>query len=525
MTFSNALPAGSSWEESDEQTPRPGLRASLRRAWPNVWPLLLVGLGVRLLFLLVGAKIYYAGRQGDIYNNGDSYSYILSFHNLLQYGRYSFDLLEPDAAVGRMPGYPFFYGLHYLVFDRFALLAVAVTQVLLDTLGIWLLYVVTARLAPARSWAPLVAALLLTFYPFSIVWVTIIGTETLGLFLVLLWWATLLLARPRTRNWVLLGVLLAVILYVREFLGVCLAITVLYLLRRAARAGFRVGAVRPLAFVVLGFLSLYVWWPMRNYATMGRFIPLKPAAAGYASLREDTQAALAWILTWTNDVTMGIDEILLAKQPAFPAHVISTPAEKQLIDSLVVLSRTCASSFHVRATLYAAGAGAPDTSENGLEQYRQAQLANTLRHRNCNPQVAAGFQRLQASYEHRHPIRSRVEVPLQNLRKILFKSQFKTAAGTQMTMAQRISSLLFTWRSILLVIGLAGAWRYRKLPGLRPALLFSAVIFGYMAIIFRSMEMRYLLQADVFMLVPAALLLAGWIPRRWSRTAPPEPAD
>jgi 4-amino-4-deoxy-L-arabinose transferase-like glycosyltransferase len=495
---------------------QPGLRNSLRGAWHKVWPLLLVGLLIRFLFLVIGAKIYYAGRQSDIYTNGDSYSYILSFHNLLRFGSYSFDLTEPEASLGRMPGYPFFYGLHYLVFGRYALLAVAITQVLLDTIGIWLLYSITSRLAPAGSRAPMLAALLLVFYPFSIIWVTIIGTESLGLLLVLLWWATLLLARRHTLNWVLLGALLAVILYVREFLGVCLAITGLYLALYAARRRFSKAGLRPLILVMVGFLALYTWWPVRNYLTMGRFVPLKPAAAGYANLREDTQAALAWVLTWTNDVTMGIEEIMFAKQPAFPAHVISTPAEKQLIDSLIVLSRTCASSFHVGLTLQAGAIGTPDTSTDGLGQYRRAQFANTLRHHNCNQQVAAGFQRLQASYQHRHPIRSRVEVPLQNLQKILFKNQFKTKNGAALTMAQRISSLLFTWRSILLAIGLIGAWRYRKLAGLGPALLFSAIIYGYMAIVFRSMEMRYLLQADVLLLVPAAFLLADWIPRRWS---------
>lgn len=515
MAFSNVFLSAN---EVNEHAQRPSLRASLRSAWSKVWPLLGIGLALRVVFLLVGAKIYYLGRQGDIYNNGDSYSYVLSFHNLLSYGRYSFDLTEPDAAVGRMPGYPFFYGLHYLVFGRFVLPALAVTQILLDTLGIWLMYAITARLAPAGSRAPLLAALLLAFYPFSIVWVTIVGTETLGLFLVLLWWATMLLARPRALNWVLLGVLLALILYVREFLGVCLSVSGLYLLVRAAKGQFSKTALRPLVLVLAGFLSLYIWWPVRNYMTMGRFIPLKPAAAGYANLREDTQAALAWVLTWTNDVTMGIDEVLFAKQPTFPAHVISTSAEKQLIDSLIVLSRTCASSFHVRAALYSQNAAAPDaaTAADELFQYRQAQRVNTLRHHNCNPQVAAGFQRLQASYVRRHPIRSRIEVPLQNIQKILFKSQFKTAAGTQVTLAQRLSAVLFTWRSILLAIGLVGAWRYRKHAGLWPALAFSAIVFGYMAIIFRSMEMRYLLQADVLMLVPAALLLAGWLPRRWS---------
>lgn len=491
----------------------PGLRASLRQAWGRVWPLLLVGLLLRLLFLLVGAKFYYAGRQVDIYTNGDTFSYVLSFTNWLHHGHYTFDLTEPQAAVGRMPGYPSFYGLHYVIFGPArALAATAFTQVLLDTAGIWLIYVITARLAPPRSWAPLLASLLLTAYPFSIVWTTIAGTESLGVFLVLLWWAVLVLAKRQTRTLVLLGVLLAVILYVREFLGVCLAVTLLYLLLAAVRGpqATVMQKIRPVGLLLVGFLALYTWWPVRNYLLLGQFIPLKPAAAGYANLREDVQSGLAWMLTWTNDVTAATDELLYAEKPTFPAYVISTPAERQLLDSLVVLSRSCASSFHVRikqrptarpANLPAAD---PDAATEPLDN---------LRYHNCNQLVSNGFIRLRQSFVRRHPVRALVDVPLQNLQKIVFKSQLKAGGGAQ-NIAQKLITLLFAWRSLLVVLGLLGVWKFRKETALLPGVLFVGVIYGYMAIIFRTMEMRYLLQADVILLVPAALLLAGWLPQR-----------
>ena len=490
-----------------------GFWARLRGDWPRVWPLLALGLVLRILFVAAGAKIYYAGRQMDMYTNGDSYSYALSFQNLLHYGRYTFDLTEPDAAVGRLPGYPFFYGLHYLIFGpKHVLLATACTQAVLDTLGIWLVYSITARLAGERSWAPLLAALLLATYPFSIVWTTITGTETLGLFLVLLWWAVLILARPKTTNWLVLGALLALIIYVREFLGLCLAVTLFCLLLRTWTPQAGIARWRPITWVMAGFLLLYIWWPVRNYLTLARFIPLKPAAAGYANLREDAQESLAWMLTWTNDVTAGTEELLNAPNPSFPADVISTPAEHQLIDSLVVLSRTCASSFHVRMKPAVIAPG-PDGALTDSMRYYSAQLGNTLHYHNCNMVVSNGFRRLRASYLQRHPVQGRVEVPLQNFRKIIFKSQLKAEGGPQNT-TQRLITLLFAWRSLLLVLGLVGAWKFRRKVDLWPAILFAGGIFCFMAIVFRSMEMRYLLQADVLMLVPAALFLAHWLPQR-----------
>jgi len=64
----------------------------------------------------------------------------------------------------------------------------------------------------------------------------------------------------------------------------------------------------------------------------------------------------------------------------------------------------------------------------------------------------------------------------------------------------------------LLVLGLIGAWKFRRKVELWPAILFAGGIFCFMAIVFRSLEMRYLLQADVLLLVPTALLLGSWLP-------------
>jgi hypothetical protein len=47
------------------------------------------GLLARIAFLLVGAKLYYGGSQSDIYTNGDTHSYVLSFVNLFKHGFYT----------------------------------------------------------------------------------------------------------------------------------------------------------------------------------------------------------------------------------------------------------------------------------------------------------------------------------------------------------------------------------------------------------------------------------------------------
>src|SRR5688572_22919140 len=89
--------------------------------------ILLLGLFLRLLFLWKGAAIYYG--PDSVHKNGDTFSYVLSFQNLAEKGHYTFDESIPDASFGRLPGFPFFYGLHYLVFGKStAYVATAISQ-------------------------------------------------------------------------------------------------------------------------------------------------------------------------------------------------------------------------------------------------------------------------------------------------------------------------------------------------------------------------------------------------------------
>lgn len=470
--------------------------------------ILLLGIIIRLAFLLVGAKLYYGPDR--MFVNGDSFSYTLSFRNLLEHGIYSFNLQEPDAAFGRLPGYPFFYGLHYLLFgEQRAALATACTQTLLDCLAIGLVFSIARRLAPpADRLTPYVAAALYALYPFVIVWTTILGTELLATFLALLWLYTLLAAGQRSGRLVLVGLVIALLFYVREFLGIMLPITWLYLL--FSRRDKWVAAVRNCVLVSVGFGLLYVAWPVRNYVFQHRVMLVKPERAGYTNYKTDMVGFLEWVHAWTNESSYWLEQVLHNPHPAFPAGIFASPQEQAQAQALAQQANECGSSFIVFRN------GAP------LPAYEHSTTSPTGA-ADCNEQVHAGFEQLRQSYRQRHPVSYYTKVPLENVGKVFFKSGTQSGDGT--TKKQLLLGTLFGYRSLLLLLGVLGLLVYRRVPGVQPLLVFWVFIMVFMCWYFRQLEMRYLLQADVLLLLPAALLIGHWLTRYFDARNSPQVID
>jgi len=445
---------------------------------------IMLGLAIRLLFWLWGAARLYGPEA--MYTNGDTPSYVQSFLNLWQHGHYTFNPQEPMASFGRLPGYPFFIGLHYLLTgpEHFHQ-AIAATQILLDTLSIVLLYRAARRIFPHES--PVLALLtagLYALYPFAIAWVTITGTETLSIFFVLLWINALLITASRGSFWLVVGIVTAMAFFVREYLGVLLPITLLltptYYQRLSVAA-----RIRRAAWVVLGFGLLYGWWPARNLLLQHQLVLVKPVTAGYSDMRPDMLSFLDWVHLWSNDNTYWLHEVMDQRQAArFPAHVVPDAADRALLQHLIAQANTCGSSFYARR-----------------------HLRDDLATRNCNEELRRGFDTLRLRYQRRHPWRAALETPVRNTAKALFKNELLRDSGVSGVLI----TLLFAGRSVLVLLGIYGGLRLRRQQKLWPLLAFSAFMYCFICVYFHSLEMRYLLQADALLLLPAAAVLWQWL--------------
>ena len=509
--------------------------------------LVLVAFVLRALFTVYGAPVYYGLPAPFCYSFGDATSYMWAAENLIDHGHFTFDFLEPDAAFGRLPGYPLFYGLHYLVFGPVrAIYATAWSQVVLDSLAVMLVFAIVGRLAPRSRFAPWVGAVLYASYPFIIFWVPMVYTELMATDVTLLIFYFMLRYSGSHRAAFGLGLLVAVGLFTREYLGLFLPIVLLWVVWQ--QGGFaRRQAWTAAVLVGLGFGALYATWPIRNYLSYHRIELLKPKTAGYASHKEDLDEYRSWVHAWTNDENPWIAKIAEGNGPiAFPAGVFANATEAARAQALIALARQCGSSFFMQreaasSTHYgleqekaAAAAGQPITGGSGQSIYRSIYTVYRdtaymmhdstylhFRNHNCNAEVGAGFRALRQSYARQHPVGYWLHVPASNL----FKAFFKSNTATQMSGAKGLAiRVLFGYRSLLLLVGLLALWVHRREPAMWAVALFVGGMVFFICLIMRNLEMRYLLQADVLLLLPAAVLLGELADRLLNRRlAPAQP--
>jgi hypothetical protein len=100
-----------------------------------------------------------------------------------------------------------------------------------------------------------------------------------------------------------------------------------------------------------------------------------------------------------------------------------------------------------------------------------------------------------------------VTIPLQKLKKVIFKSQLYDAESTT---KRWISTALFGFRTLMIVLGLVGIAMNSKYKTLNPAFLSAILIFTLtwyfaLCVIYRNIEIRYLLPVDTLLLIPAAI--------------------
>lgn len=489
------------------------MRLSPPPSRPFLWLLLSLGLLIRLGYVFYGARLVWPGVDGT-WKSGDTFSFIWSWENLWLHGRYTFDFLEPDAAFGRLPGYPFFYGLHYLIFGAAnAIRATQITQAVLDTLAIAMAFGIARRLAPTSRWAPYLAALLYCFYPFPIIWLSIISTEALATVLTITW-AYVLLANIGGRyNALLVGLVVVAAFYVREYLGFFLPLSVLYWLLKSrrertpatpTRLGVPTSVWRAATLATLVFLGLYIWWPIRNYVFHHRVVLIKTKTAGYALFNTDYNAFRAWALCWAPDVDPLVPIVSHKGRLDYPAAALLTPAERAEADRGTHLAQQCGSSFWLdREQVYGNKSG----------RYRDTtwMRAQTAYWNHCNDSVAAIFTRLHAAFLRDHPGEYWTRIPFLTLRESFLYNQHFGRGHGHLSPYQWFFALAGALRSALLVLALLLCWRLRAEAV--PLVGFGVFMLLLLSFVIRFIEIRYMIQADVLLMIVAVAGLAPLLDR------------
>jgi 4-amino-4-deoxy-L-arabinose transferase-like glycosyltransferase len=364
------------------------------------------------------------------------------------------------------------------MFESNTYFAVAIFQGVLDTVNIFFIAAIVQKLGGDQR-AALLGGLFYSLYPFSLIWVPVTGTESLGIFCTLLFFYCLAQERYHANWWyILLGILCAIAFYVREYLGIFFPITLFcffYYCKQSKIQPMQAG------LFVITFVILYGLWPLRNYLFHQRIEFLKPDSAGYVHFGKDFSSFRNWMYTWNSDVQPYFGHLLKEGNPQLPDVIFQSPEEKLWVNQLLDTALNCGASFYAWRDLHAP----PQT---------------------CDDYISQQFDSLRKVYINRYPFRYYIQVPLSNFKKALFRSQ--VIKSPKHEVSTTLIRMAFLGRSMLVILGFFGLLSLRRcIPGMAIG-GFCVFMYLFICIFVRQVEMRYLVQADVVLLISASIVTA-----------------
>jgi hypothetical protein len=448
----------------------------------------------RILYIILGSgfffKLLYLFCIGPaIFPNWslttqDSHSYINSFINLVNAGHYTHNPKISEASYGRLPVVVFLWGLFYLLLGKAkASLGFAVFQIVLDAFATYFIYRIFLKFFSKRI--ALVASVTHAFFPLTTYFVVKTDTEYLALFLIITVLYKLVYFKNDVKNCIALGILLITGFYIRETLLILIPISFFYLLRNYDLK------IKEAFIILITFLVLYLPWPIRNYSISNKIVLVKPLSAGYADYQKDMLGYMYWLYAWHKDQP---DEYLayaykLDREIIFPEEVFASETEKQLAVNTIKLAQRCGTSF--------------------VEWQRDA--GKKIKCYGCYDElIEQSFSFLKESYKSNHPFNYYIGVPLANLKKAFFK--------TSLTNSQTAPGWLFKFvmllRCTLIFTGLFACFYYWKNDLYKVIFGFFVVKYLFVTAILRQVEMRYIFQSDVLIIIGAVVFIASMIERK-----------
>jgi hypothetical protein len=130
--------------------------------------------------------------------------------------------------------------------------------------------------------------------------------------------------------------------------------------------------------------------------------------------------------------------------------------------------------------------------------------------KDCNEQIVSIFKELIQNQKQQNPLNYYIWVPLNNLKKALFK--FSLTEEKQ-GLTNVFINLVFLYRTILLLLGIIGLiilfqsteFKFSILP--LAAMGYFLLWYFFHSFYYRNMEIRYLLHADILLIYPAAFFI------------------
>jgi len=447
--------------------------------------ILLIGLISRLFFLFFLAKSIF--NRTSIFTDSDTFDWAYSIETLIKHGTYSVELSNQYGYFVRMPGYSFFIGIFYLITGcnwDLAFPVIGIVQLLLDVFSIFLIYKIVLKVFSVDKIA-LIAALLYATYPFIIVWNPVVYSESISVFLL---WVGLyyLVYNEKKRNIYFSGIFIGLALLCRPQIALIVPIIVVYLFFHNK---FKLKFQKIIYFLLM-VLLIYGVWPLRNYINYGKIIYTQDLR-GIGCWDNDVLSFMQYIYSVKTDWEPQFGQIIHNEKVVFPRNAYDSKDDSLKLEEAVMLAKNCSSGF------------------SQWKGYWKKPFLEP----NCNERVIELFTELRNNQMKNHPVNYYFIVPIHNLSKALFKMNLVKNNSHY----NYIKKFLFVYRTLLIILGLFGGVIMLS-DKKREQKLFSIIVLGFFGLLYlylcagtsvqlRNIEMRYFLQADVLLLIPASFVI------------------
>lgn len=443
--------------------------------------ILLLALVNRIIFYLYGAEVYFGTE--DFSQQGDTLTWVDSILNLIHHNGYSSDLSNENAWFYRPPGFSFFIGIVYLIAGKDLTLTLSVIpwiQIVLDTISVYFIYGIAGSIFKNNKVANL-SALLYSCYPYVLVWTSVIYAESLSIFLLL---ASLYFLFKEKKNLIISGILAGLAVLTRlQIIFIIPVIMLVFILSDKKLY------LKPMLTFFVSFSLIYGMWPLRNLVFHNRLVLSQDLNIG-KNWSKDYLAFMDYIFSVQTDHKPQFDQIVYDKEVTWPKNSYLNEGDSASLAEAVQLCRTCGRGFGY------------------FINYRNQERELVADSVNCDEKIADIFNRLTAEQKKNNKLNYFLVVPLQNLQKCFFKSE---VYGDKPVIIKFIASMLFLLRTLLILGGLAALiilWK-EHIARIAVAIISGFFIFWYfyLCFIYRNIEIRYLLPADVLLLLPFAWMV------------------
>ncbi len=464
--------------------------SSSTRKWQIT--IIILGLLLRIFFLLVGGKYYFGTENFQV--QGDTYGWMDSIFNLINHGIYTSDIQVENAAFFRPPGFAFIIGFFYFIANGnldLCIQLISWSQILLDTLAIWMVYKITFEIGK-HELSALVSSFLYATYPFIIVWTPVLYAESLSVFFVISAIFFIVKEDFKKQNLIWSGIFTASAVLTRLQCIFILPAIILYISNK--KTNTIKSRILP---YLLAFSLLYGLWPIRNYIFHNRIVFSQDLRVG-KHWSPDYMAFMDYIFSVKTDHQPQYKQITENTEVEWPSTSYGSREDSLLLLSTIEKFRNCGtglSHFKFHAGLIKEPIKKQD---------------------NCDLEIESNFQQLKSNYIKKFPINYYLIVPLNNLKKALFKFSIY---GNKSNVIKLATSTLFLYRTLLVLFGILviilnyrKKWFQTKFGTL--SIFYFLLWYFFLCFVYRNIEIRYLLHCDILLLIPLGIFIGKRIEYR-----------